>query len=328
MSFRRLLFLSVAITASLVAGCMSVSDALAPNPVNLATGIPGGIYHPVGNAICRMFNLEDEHQATPCIAVSSDGSVANIRRIEGGDSAFGLSQTDVALAAFNGEGPFAAAGPDPKLRMVIALYPEAFTVVARADTGIRDFQDLRGKRVGIGTSGVGYNFTGDVIRGFYGWTTSSPERVLEFAPAEQNQALCNNKVDAIIFEAGHPNGLTQEATTDCRAKLVRVAGQPIDRLLATHPYYIPSIIPGGMYVGNPSDVPTIGTRAVLVASSDQPDELVYAMVKAVFDNFAVFRQLHPALSTLEIQEMVPTAWDIPIHPGALNYYREAGLFQH
>ena len=128
------------------------------------------------------------------------------------------------------------------------------------------FEDLRDKRVGIGTTGVGYNFTRDIILGPYGWTTSGPERVLEFAPAEQNQALCSNKVDAIIFEAGHPNGLTQEATTDCRARLVRVAGQPIDRLLATHPYYIASTIPGGMYAGNPGDVPTIGTRAVLVSS--------------------------------------------------------------
>jgi len=251
--------------------------------------------------------------------------VANIQRVEGGDAAFGLAQTDVALAAYRSEGPFAADGPHPKLRMVIALYPEAFTVVARADIGIRDFEDLRDKRVGIGTSGVGYNFTRDIILESYGWTTSGPERVLEFAPAEQNQALCSNKVDAIIFEAGHPNGLTQEATTDCRARLVRVAGQPIDRLLATHPYYIASIIPGGMYAGNPGEIPTIGTRAVLVSSSDRPDELVYAMVKAVFDNFAVLRQLHPALSTLEIREMVPSGLAVPIHPGALNYYREVGL---
>jgi TRAP transporter TAXI family solute receptor len=327
MSFRGLLFVSAAIMGSVVAGRMAVSDALAPNPINLTTGIPGGVYHPVGNAICRMFNLEGEHEAMPCVAVSSDGSVANIQRVESGDSAFGLSQTDVAVAAYHSEGPFAAAGPDPKLRTVIALYPEAFTVVARADTGIRDFQDLSGKRVGIGTTGVGYNFTRDVIRGSYGWTTSGPERVLEFAPAEQNQALCTNKVDAIIFEAGHPNGLTQEATTDCGARLVRVAGQPIDRLLATHPYYIASIIPGGMYADNPDDVPTIGTRAVLVSSSDQPDELVFAMVKAVFDNFAVFRQLHPALSTLAIREMVPSGLVIPIHPGALNYYREVGLIR-
>src|SRR6516225_1733961 len=325
MSFKRLLFLSVAIMASAVAGCTAASDAVAPNPVTLSTGIPGGVYHPVGNAICRIFNLESQHQAMPCVATSSDGSVSNIQRVESGDSAFGLSQTDVALAAFNGEGPFDVAGPDPKLRTVIALYPEAFTVVARADTGIRDFQDLRGKRVGIGTSGVGYNFTRDVILGFYGWTTSGPERVLEFPPAEQNQALCSNKVDAIIFEAGHPNGLTQEATTDCPARLVRVAGPPIDRLLATHSYYIASVIPGGMYPGNPGDVPTIGTRAVLVTSSNQSDELTYAMVKAVSENFAVFRRLHPALSTLDIKDMVPSEAVMPIHPGALKYYREAGL---
>src|SRR5215831_18598956 len=136
MSFTRLTRLGAAIIASAVVGCTTVSDAVAPNSVSLTTGIPGGVYHPVGNAICRMFNLDGEHQAMPCVAVSSDGSVANIRRIESGDSAFGLSQTDVAMGAFNGEGPFAAAGPNPKLRTIIALYPEAFTVVARADSDI------------------------------------------------------------------------------------------------------------------------------------------------------------------------------------------------
>jgi uncharacterized protein len=322
MPFRRLLVLT-AIVASTVVGF----NAFAQTSVSLTTGIPGGVYHPVGNAICRLYNLDRKHQAMPCVAVSSDGSVANIRRIERGESAFGLSQTDVAYAAFHGEGPFTASGPDPKLRMVITLYPEAFTVVARADTGIRDFQDLRARRVGIGTSGVGYNFTRDAILESYGWTKFDPEHVLELSPAEQNQALCHNKVDAVIFEVGHPNGLTQEATTGCRGRLVRVAGRPIDRLLATHPYYIAAIIPGGMYVGNPSDVPTVGTRAALVTSNNQPDGLVHAMVKAVFDNFAVFRQLHPALSNLKIPDMVPSASVIPIHPGALNYYREAGLLR-
>jgi len=325
MTFRQPLRIAAVLMASTVAGCAAVSVVLAPTPVTLATGIPGGIYHPVGNAICRMFNLAGEHQKRPCVAVSSDGSVANILRVESGESNFGLSQTDVAYAAFHGEGPFAAAGPDPKLRMLIALYPEAFTVVARADTDIRDFRDLRGKRIGIGKSGAGYTFTRDVVLGFYGWTISDPERVLELGPDEQNQALCSNKVDAIIFEAGHPNGLTQEATTGCPARLVRVAGPPIDRLLATHSYYIASVIPGGMYAGNPDDVATFGTQAVLVTSSNQPDELAYAAVKAVFENFADFRRLHPALSTLDLKDMMPSEAIMPIHPGALNYYREAGL---
>ena len=325
MAIRQLLSLAAAILASTVAGCVVVSVVLAPTPVTLATGTPGGVYHPVGNAICRMFNLVGERQARPCVAVSSDGSVANIRRVESRDSTFGLSQTDVAYAAFHGAGPFAAAGPDPKLRMLIALYPEAFTVLVRPDTGIRDFQDLRGRRIGVEKSGGGFTFTRDVVLGFYGWAMPDPEHVVELGPAEQNQALCSNQVDAIIFSVGHPNGLTQEATTGCRARLVRVAGPPIDRLLAAHPYYVASVIPGGMYAGNPDDVPTFGSQAVLVTSSSQPDELAYAVVKAVFENFADFRRLHPALSKLASKDMVPSEAVIPIHPGALKFYREAGL---
>jgi len=325
MPFRLLQRLAAAGTASLVAGCMAVSVALAPVPVTIATGSPGAAYHPVGNAICRMFNLAGEHQARPCVAVSSGGSVENIRRIESGESTFGLAQTDVASAAFHGQGPFAASGPDPGLRLLIALYPEPLTVVARADAGIRDFQDLRGRRVGIGRSGAGYPFTRDVVLAAYGWTLADFGRVLELDPAGQEQALCGNQVDAVFFVAGHPNGLTQGVTTGCRAKLVRVAGKPIDRLLATHAEYSASVIPGGMYAGNPDDVPTIATRAVLVTSSALPDDLAYALVKAVSGNFADFRRLHPVLSTLELKDMVPGGTVIPIHPGALAYYREAGL---
>src|SRR5579863_3002049 len=130
---RQALRVGAAIMASAVSGCVALSVVFGPTPVTLATGTPGGIYHPVGNAICRMFNLPEENQAVPCIAVSSEGAVANIQRIENGTSTFGLSQTDVAYAAYHGAGPFAAAGPDPKLRVLIALYPEAFTVVARED---------------------------------------------------------------------------------------------------------------------------------------------------------------------------------------------------
>ena len=324
MPFRLSLCLAAAITASALAGCMAVSVVLAPSPVTLATGSPGGAYHPVGNAICRMFNLPGEHPARPCVAVSSGGSVENIRRIESGASTLGLSQTDVAYAAFHGEGPFAA-GPDPKLRMLIALYPEAFTVIARADAGIHDFGDLRGKRLGIGKTGAGYTFTRDAVLQAYGWTISDFEHVLELDPTEQQQALCRDKVDAVFFAAGHPNGLTQGVTAGCRARLVRVAGQPIERLLATHPVYVASVIPGGMYAGNPGDVPTFATQAVLVASSDLSDEVAYAVVKAVLGNFTDFRRLHPVLWRLDAKDLVPTGAVIPIHPGALKYYRDVGL---
>lgn len=319
--------IAVAVSFASLAGCMALSVALAPTPVIIATGTPGGIYHPVGNAICRLFNLADEAQAQPCVAIGSDGSVANIERVVRGDANFALSQSDVAHAAFRGQGPFAAAGANPRLRMLIALYPEALTVVARADSRIVSFEDLKGARIGLGKSGGGYMFTRDIVLAFYGIAIPDKTRMPELEPAEQNVALCADEVDAIVFAAGHPNGLTQEATTGCPARLVRLAGPPIDRLLAAHPYYVASVIPGGMYDGNPEDVATIGTRAIIVTTADQPDALAYAFVRAVFENFADFRRLHPALASLNARDMVPTTGVIPIHPGAERYFRESHLLR-
>ncbi|MEO8158741.1 MAG: TAXI family TRAP transporter solute-binding subunit [Betaproteobacteria bacterium] len=324
---RRTLSLVAAATACVFAGCTALSVVLKPVPLTIATGTPGSIYHPVGNAICRLFNLTDAADVGACIAVSSEGSLANLQRIGRGKTKLGLAQSDVAYAAFRGEGAFSAAGANTNLRSLIALHSESFTIVARADSGIRDFQDLRGKRVGLGTSGAGYAVTRDTVLEFYGWTISDFDRLLEVGPAEQNRTLCDNIVDAIIFEAGHPNGLTQEATSQCHAKLVRVSGPPIDRLVAAHPYFVGSFIPGGLYAGNPDDVPTFGTRTLLLTSARLSDDLAYALVKAVFGNFDDFRRLHPALLVLKLEDMVPSEAVIPIHPGALRYYREVGLIR-
>ena len=314
------------VVTSLLASCLTPITLAKRAPVTIATADPSAIYYPVGNAICRMVNLAAaDDPAKRCQAIVSDGAVANVEKIRSGEATLGLTQSDLAYGAFRGEGPFAAIGPDRELRTVIALHRESFTVIARAQSGIHNFEDLRGKRIGIGKSGAGYTFTRDVVLRFYGWTISDFDRALELGPTEQNETLCNNQVDAIIFEAVHPDGLTQEATSECQARLVRVAGPPIDRLLAAYPYYIASVIPGDMYDGNPNDTPTFGTQTVLVTSARQPDDLVYAVVKAVMENFDDFRRLHPALHRLEKNDMVPSEAVMPIHPGALRYYREAGL---
>ena len=316
------------VATSLLASCLTPITIAERAPVTIATADPSAIYYPAGNAICRMLNLAtSDDSAKRRQAIVSDGAVANVEKIRSGEATFGLTQSDLAYGAFRGEGPFAAIGPDRELRTVIALHRESFTVIARAESGIHDFEDLRGKRIGIGKSGAGYTFTRDVVLRFYGWTISDFDRALELGPTEQNETLCHNQVDAIIFEAAHPDGLTQEATSGCQARLVRVAGLPIDRLLAAHLYYIASVIPGGMYDGNPVDTRTFGTQTVLMASARQPDDLVYAVVKAVIENFADFRPLHPALRLLEKKDMVPSEAVMPIHPGALRFYREAGFLQ-
>jgi uncharacterized protein len=307
------------------AGCVSPAVITGRAPFTIATGGPGGVYHPVGNAICRIFNLAEERSAKPCLAVISEGSARNVQRVRSGETALGLAQSDVVYAAHHGTGVFAAAGPDAELRTLVALHPEALAVIARADGGFRRFADLRGKRISVGHTGASYAAARDDLLAAYGWTAADFERSLALGLAAQNRALCEGRVDAIMFQAAQPNGFIQEAIVGCPARLLPVDGPAIGRLLAAHPYYVASVIPGGMYDGNPTDVPTFGTRALLVTSVRQSDALAYAVVKAVFEGFADFRRLHPALFTLTVADMVPGGIVTPIHPGALKYYREAGL---
>jgi len=211
------------------------------------------------------------------------------------------------------------------LRSVFSIHPEPFTVVARADAGITTFADLKGKRVNIGNAGSGQRATMDVLMNALGWTTADFALASELQAAEQSQALCDNNIDAMVYTVGHPSGSIQEATTACDAVLVTVAGPEVDQLVADFPYYRVATIPGGMYRGNDSDVATFGVGATLVTSADVPDDVVYALVKSVFDDIDQFRSLHPAFANLDPRQMANDGLSAPLHPGAERYFREAGL---
>jgi uncharacterized protein len=232
----------------------------------------------------------------------------------------------VQYNALKGEGEeFEGAGPFEDLRAVFSVHPEPFTVVARADSGIESFDDLTGKRVNVGNPGSGQRSTMEVLMDAKGWTMDDFALASELKSAEQAQALADNKIDAICFVVGHPSGTIQEATTTVDAKLISVAGPEVDALVEGNPYYSKATIPGGMYRGTDSDTETFGVRATFVTSAEVPDEVVYAVVSAVFENFEDFKKLHPAFANLKKEEMVTEALSAPLHPGAEKYYKEAGL---
>jgi TRAP transporter TAXI family solute receptor len=158
-----------------------------------------------------------------------------------------------------------------------------------------------------------------------GWTNKSFASVVDIKSSDLPQALCSRKIDAMIYSGGHPNGAVQQITSMCPTKLVDVDSGLVDALIKDHPFYTRAIIPGGMYAGNPKDVKTFGVRAVLAASADLDEDIVYQMVKALFDNLDNFKTLHPVFATLDAKHMVKDVDVVPLHPGALKYYREKGL---
>src|SRR5262245_11101819 len=229
----------------LIAGLLAATATFLParaqaaegTQLAIGTGVPGGVYHPLGAALCRLFNLGSQPGGISCTASPSLGSVANLEALRAGRVAFALSQPDAAEAALHGEGAFAAAGPDAQLRAVLALHIEAFTVIARANSRIASFEDLRGKRVSIGNPGSGQYLTQDRLLAAAGVTSAMFGRALQLGPAEQNRALCEGRLDAAFFFVGHPNKLVLDLMGSCPIRLVEVAGSAVDKLLAQAPYY-------------------------------------------------------------------------------------------
>ncbi|MGB5202485.1 MAG: TAXI family TRAP transporter solute-binding subunit [Sedimenticolaceae bacterium] len=313
--------------ATLVAtlGLGAATTASADSFITIGTGGVTGVYYPTGGAICRLVNKGRKEHGIRCSVESTGGSVYNLNTISAGELDMGVAQSDWQYHAYNGTSKFEEQGPNKDLRAVFSVHAEPFTVVARRDSGIKTFDDLKGKRVNIGNPGSGQRGTMEVVMAAKGWTTDDFSLVSELKPAEQSQALCDNKIDAMIYTVGHPNGSIKEATTSCDTVLVDVDGPVIEKLVADNDYYRMAVIPGGMYTGSPDDTKTFGVGATFVSSTNTPSDTVYQVVKAVFENFDDFRKLHPAFADLQKEEMIKDGLSAPLHDGAAKYYKEAGL---
>lgn len=291
--------------------------------VTIGTGGQTGVYYVVGQSICQLVNRDTAKTGLKCNAPSTGASVANLNGIANKQLDMGIAQSDWQYHAYNGTSSFEGK-KNEKLRAVFSIHPEPFTVMARDDSGIKSFDDLKGKRVNVGDPGSGTRATMNVILKAKGWDDSVFKVASELKPAEMASVMCDNNLDAITYNVGHPNGALKEAAASCDAHLVPVTGPAIDKLVADNPYYAKAVIPGGLYKGSDQPVDTFGVYATLVSSTDVSPEVVYDVVKAVFDNFDRFKRLHPAFANLKEQDMIKNALSAPLHEGAVKYYKERG----
>lgn len=299
------------------------ADAAETRFISIGTGGVTGVYYPTGGAICRLVNKMRKETGIRCSAESTGGSIYNINTIRSGELEFGVAQSDWQYHAYNGTSKFADKGKFDKLRAVFSIHPEPVTIIAHDDSGVMNITDLKGKRVNIGNPGSGTRGTWEVLEKALGWQRSDLKLAAEMKSAETGQAVCDGKIDAYFWLVGHPSALTQESLASCAAHLVNATGAEIDKLVSDNSYYRKAMIPAGMY-NNKEDVNTFGVGATFVSSADVPDDVVYTVVKAVFENFDSFRKLHPAFANLKPEEMIKDSLSAPMHPGAAKYYKEKG----
>ena len=316
--------LAVAILTAAMMWGTAVATFAQEKFITIGTGGQTGVYYVVGQSICRLVNRGQSEHGIKYTAPSTGGSVANLNAIRAGEQNMGVAQSDQRFNAYKGQAAFEKQGAFEDLRAVFSVHPEPFTVVARAGSGIKAFDDLKGKRVNIGNPGSGQRATMEVLMEAKGWSKGDFKLASELKSAEQAQALCDNKVDAIVFAVGHPNGSIKEATTSCESVVVPVTGAEVDKLVQDNPFYAKAVIPGGMYKGTDSDVETFGVAATFVSSTGSDEEIIYQVVRAVFDNFDRFKRLHPAFGNLQEENMIKNGLSAPLHDGAVKYYKEKG----
>jgi TRAP transporter TAXI family solute receptor len=292
--------------------------------ITIGTGGVTGVYYAVGGAVCRLVNLDRKTHGLRCSVESTGGSVFNVNTIRAGELDFGMVQSDVQFNAYNGEAQFKDGGAYTELRAVFSVHPEPFTVVARPDAGVTTFEDFKGKRFNVGNPGSGTRASMEELLAAMGWTLGDFSLASELKADEHGPALCDNKIDGFYYAVGHPSANIQDPTTTCGAKLIPLTGPVIDKLVAEHPYYAKATIPGGMYANNPDPTETYGVLATLVTTANTPEEAVYQVVKAVFENFDEFKKLHPAFANLDPQKMIKDGLSAPLHDGAIRYYKEKG----
>ncbi len=308
---------------AMISGCVFAGQQF----ITVGTGSVTGVYYPAGGAICKLVNESRQQHHIRCSVEASAGSVYNVNAIRSGDLDLGIVQSDWQYHAYHGSSKFAHMGEFNKMRALFSLHSEAFNIIASTGSGIHSLQDLRGKRVNIGNPGSGDRATMSVVMQAMGWTAKDFKPTIPVSGAERSQALCEDKIDAYIYMAGHPNGAIKEASLACNAQLIPVEGAAIDQIIATHPYYTHTTVPAGTYPGINRNIHSFGVVATLVTSADLPDDIAYNVVKNVFEHFDEFKHLHPAFANLSKSDMISAGISIPLHSGAIRYYKEAGLLK-
>ena len=319
---------SVFVLPAMFLAGMTTSPAVAQDIV-IATGERASHYYQVGRALCRF--LQQNIEGSSCLALSTKpgdttASVANLNNLRGGAIEFALSQADAQHHAVEKTGPFKFMDGDySDLRAVLSLHSQQFTLIARADAGIKSIDDLSGARVNIGEPGSEQRQVMTTVMAAMGWSNDSFLYAEELPNNQQSLAFCHDRVQAIAYLATHPDPTVRRVSDLCGAVLVDVSGAAIDDLVAGKSYYSPARVPGGLYAQNSDPISTFGVAATLVSSADVEAETVYSVVQAIFNNFDNFKAIHPLLADLEAGPMAKEGLSAPLHEGALRYYNEKGM---
>ena len=306
----------------------------------IGTGSAGGTYFPIGGIIANA--ISNPPGSRPCdkggtcgvpglvaIAQSTNASAHNVTAINAGQMEGGLTGAATLYFAYHGEAKFEGK-KKPKLRIIANLFPEDMHLVLPKGKKLGSLKDLEGKRVGIAQAGSGTQIAVELILAEHGITRDNIDEA-ELNNSQSAERIADGQLDAYFYAAGTPVAAMIQLDNTKGMDLYSFSDEEVAAANKVVPYYVPSKIPAGTYAGVGYDVNTVAVNGILVTSIDQSEELIYEITKALWSDTT--RKLldnghaKGKVITLETALKGIEGLNVPLHPGAEKFYKEAGLIK-
>ncbi|GGE78701.1 TAXI family TRAP transporter solute-binding subunit [Stappia taiwanensis] len=300
--------------------------AAAPDFLAIGAGPSGGVFNIVATGIADI--LRGVYPDT-IIDVQPGGSGPNLLRVQSGQADLGLTSASNAWDAWNGKDPATPEAPVRKTRGLMSLMQSGIQIWVDATSDIHSLADLRGKQVSAGQPGqTSWNAFKTLLEAA-GMSMADIEAdggaIRELSWAESHNALRNGQLDAVMWLSLFPHPSVRETETARPIRTLSLDAATIDRFLElTGGGYEKLTLPKGLYGGQAEEAHTVGTSTFLFASEDMPDDLARAVVEAIWARREDFKSIHALLAGVS-EESVGRGMGVPIHPGALAFYKEQGI---
>lgn len=307
--------------AALAVALVASVPARAQTFVNVLTGGTSGVYYPLGVAIGKIYgdkipNVKTQVQATKA-------SVENLILLQQGRGELAFTLGDSLKSAWEGEEEAGFKSKLDKLRTIAAIYPNYIQIVATGDSGIKTLADLKGKSLSVGAPKSGTELNSRAILAAAGMGYKDIGKV-EYLPfAESVDLMKNRQLDATLQSAGLGVASLKDLSTATDITVVSVPKEVVDKI---GPPFVSVVIPANTYTGQAKDVPTAAVINYLVTSSAVSDDLAYQMTKLIFESLPELANAHAAGKEIKL-ETAANGSPVPLHPGAIRFYKEKGLIK-
>jgi TRAP transporter TAXI family solute receptor len=307
--------------AAALALVLSAPAARAQAFINILTGGTSGVYYPLGVAIGKIYSDKIPDVKTQVQATKA--SVENLTLLQQGRGEIAFALGDSLKAAWEGDEEAGFKSKLGKLRTIGAIYPNYIQIVATAESGIKTLTDLKGKSLSVGAPKSGTELNSRAILAAAGLSYKDMGK-LEYLPfAESVDLMKNRQLNATLQSAGLGVASLKDLSTSTEITVVSVPKEVVEKI---GPPFKPVIIPANTYAGQDKDVPTAAVINYLVTSSAVSDDLAYQMTKLIYESLPELANAHAAGKEIKLDNAASGS-PVPLHPGAIRYYREKGLIK-